>query len=355
MSIALHAAAPSTGIWLQAYPGLGVPALVIASGGTHGPSHLLNDLSLPADADKEYRFAIVTPPASCALALYPDGSYIATPPPGTVNLTDSFVYRLLEDGADLGTATQIIVIGAGTAGSYTATMAALAAGSTYAGGAATYTAPGGAPAYTATMAALVAGSAYAGGAAVYAAPYVETAMEPVTVAEAKLAARVDGTELDAVIAGYISTARQMAEHETGREYVAKTKRYTFTDWPAAGHVMHVHQPTAVAVQHWDGAGWVTLTSGSGFAWGEVDQGVGIAPPLGQAWPALGAIAIGPRVRVDVTAGSATPTTTTPECIKTFIKAAVAFWVDNPTEGASGSLSEAPRLGRLLDPERLWGA
>lgn len=181
--------------------------------------------------------------------------------------------------------------------------------------------------------------------------------EPVTLAEAKLAARlnVDETELDPAVLGYISTARQMAEHETGREYVAKTKRYTFTDWPAADHVMHVHQPTAVAVQHWDGAGWVTLTNGTGFAWGEVDQGVGIAPPLGQAWPALGAIAIGPRVRVDVTAGSATPTTTTPECVKTFIKAAVAFWVDNPTEGASGSLSEAPRLGRLLDPERLWGA
>lgn len=169
MSIALHAAAPSTGVWLQAYPGLGVPALAIAAAGTHGASHLLNDLSLPADADKEYRFAIVTPPASCTLALYPDGSYIATPPPGTVDLTDSFSYRLWEDGTDLGTASQIIVIGAGTAGSYTATMAALSAAAAYAGFAATYTAPG-AGAYTATMASLSAAAAYAGFAATYAPP-----------------------------------------------------------------------------------------------------------------------------------------------------------------------------------------
>lgn len=55
--------------------------------------------------------------------------------------------------------------------SYTATMAALAVATGYAGFAATYAAPGGgAGSHTATMAALAAATAYAGFAATYAAP-----------------------------------------------------------------------------------------------------------------------------------------------------------------------------------------
>lgn len=214
---------------------------------------------------------------------------------------------------------------------------------------------GGAAAYTAAMAALTSSSTVTAFVATYTMPFIDTSTEPVTVSQAKLSARMDGDELDPVVAGYIITARQLAEHETGREYVQKTKRYTYTDWPAADHVMHVYQPSSVAVQWWDGSAWVSMVEGTDFAWGEVDQGVGIAPPVDQTWPTLGAIAIGPRVRIDVTAGSATPTVDTPECVKTFIKACVSFWTDNPTEGAAGSLDEAPRLSRLLDSERLWGA
>lgn len=152
------------------YAGHGVTGDQVPSTGTHGASPIYNDLVLPADAAKEYRWAIQTPPLVGALQAFEDGSYAYAPPGGTVDLTVSFIYRLWEDGIDRGTTTQIIVIGAGSSGSYTAAMASLAAGAVYAGGAAAYAAPGGAPTYLATMAAHLAGNVYAGSAAIYVAP-----------------------------------------------------------------------------------------------------------------------------------------------------------------------------------------
>ncbi|MBK9362993.1 MAG: hypothetical protein IPM99_18765 [Rubrivivax sp.] len=152
------------------YAGHGVRGDAIPSTGTHGPSPLYNDLSLPADAAKEHRWGIVTPPATGALVVYEDGSYAYTPPGGTVDLTATYTYRLWQDGVDLGTASESIVIGAGsgTPGSHTATMAALAAATAYSSFAATYAAPGGgAGSHTATMAALAAATAYSSFAATY--------------------------------------------------------------------------------------------------------------------------------------------------------------------------------------------
>jgi hypothetical protein len=98
------------------YAGHGVRGDQVPSTGTHGPSPIYNDLTLPADAAKEFRWGIVTPPAVGELAIYEDGSYAYTPPPGTVDLTVTYTYRLWVDGVDAGTATETIVIGAGSGG-----------------------------------------------------------------------------------------------------------------------------------------------------------------------------------------------------------------------------------------------
>lgn len=93
------------------YAGHGVRGDAVPSTGTHGPSPIYNDLSLPADAAKEYRWSIVTPPATGTLVPNEDGSFDYTPPPGTVDLVTTFVYRVWEDGVDMGTAPVTIVIG----------------------------------------------------------------------------------------------------------------------------------------------------------------------------------------------------------------------------------------------------
>lgn len=178
--------------------------------------------------------------------------------------------------------------------------------------------------------------------------------EPVSLSEAKAAANIDPTitAFDSKVIGIITAARQMAEHETGRDYVRKTKRYSFTEWPAVDHVMHVFEPTAVAITWWNGTAWVALDA-SAYGYFEQGLGTGIAPALDTTWPVLGRVVGGPRVRVDITSGSETPRANTPECVKLYIKALVAHWVDNPSAASDRSTTEVPFLGRLLDPERLW--
>ena len=87
--------------------GLGVRGSQVPASGDAGAGFLYNDLSLPADADKEVRGLIVTPPAAGTLVVNEDSSFTFTAPDGVY----SFVYRLFVDGADLGTATVTLTVG----------------------------------------------------------------------------------------------------------------------------------------------------------------------------------------------------------------------------------------------------
>ena len=176
--------------------------------------------------------------------------------------------------------------------------------------------------------------------------------EPVTLTEAKLAARIsDTTAFDLLVPGLIAAARQMAEQQTGRLFMAQTWCTELVDWPAAADVLQVHRATAAAVSYWNGTAWVTL-AGSAYVFGDLDNGTALAPATGTAWPTLGARPVGSRVRIDLTAG-ATDADDVPECVKLYIKALCAWWIDNPSAGTPGSLQEAPFLRALLDPVRTW--
>lgn len=104
-----------SGGWLSsAYAGHGVRGDAVPATGTHGAPPLYASLSLPADAANEYRWGIVTPPTVGTLVVGEDGAEDYTPPPGTTDLTVTYVWRLWENGVDLGTATRTIIFGAGS-------------------------------------------------------------------------------------------------------------------------------------------------------------------------------------------------------------------------------------------------
>jgi hypothetical protein len=90
--------------------------------------------------------------------------------------------------------------------------------------------------------------------------------EPVTLAEAKLAARVDSSDLDAFITGAIEVGRRQAEQITGRLYRLQTLREQFADWPTCGNVViPVLNASAAAITYWNGSAWVALaTNAYGF-------------------------------------------------------------------------------------------
>ena len=173
--------------------------------------------------------------------------------------------------------------------------------------------------------------------------------EPLTLAEAKLAARIDAviTVFDSDISRYITAARLMAEQKTGRDFVRKTRRVTLKEWPAATDVLHGYEPVDVAISSWDGTAWQALDANAYAYWAE-DAGTCIAPAIGASWPTLGQVAGGARVRIDITAGPADPRAATPADVKLYIAAMVSHWHDNPGAMVAGNASPNPFIERLLD-------
>lgn len=177
--------------------------------------------------------------------------------------------------------------------------------------------------------------------------------EPVTVDDARDALRIDDHRFDALLPGLISAARAVAEQELGRPLVQQTWRTEMADWPASTDVIPVHRATAAAVSYWNGSAWTTL-SGSAYAFAPNGNGTSLAPALATSWPTLGEIAIGPRVRIDLTAGVATAdAATVPECVKAFIVALVGQLIQSPELSASAAMTQNPLLPRLLDSERIY--
>lgn len=181
-----------------------------------------------------------------------------------------------------------------------------------------------------------------------------TGADPVTLAEAKLAARLDATEvdLDPLIPGFITAAREQAEQLTGRCYRPQVLRTELVDWPAADDVLPVYAATDCAVTYWNGTAWVIL-SNSAYVYAASDSGTVLAPVTNTSWPTLGDRPVGARVRIDLTAGPASPTAVD-ESVKLYIKAAVSTWVNNPDAAATKALEVSPLFERLLDGQKLYG-
>lgn len=105
---------------------LGSTILAETATGDHGAGYLYNDVD-SGDEGKEFRGLIVTPPSAGTFFAFEDGSFSLDAPDGSY----TFVYRLYVDGADLGTATASITIGATSTASLDVTTDAAA----FAGGA----------------------------------------------------------------------------------------------------------------------------------------------------------------------------------------------------------------------------
>ena len=185
-----------------------------------------------------------------------------------------------------------------------------------------------------------------------------TGAEPVALEEAKLAARVDNdlgdaSSLDGLIAGLITSAREQAEHLTGRTYREQVIRFELCDWPTVGNVLAVNAASSGEVTYWDGSDWVDLDDADVVvAPSEGGNGTVVVPALGATWPDLVQVAAGPRVRIDLTAGPADPEGV-PESVKLYIKAQVGAWLKTPEAIAGGTLTRHPLFDRLLDRERIW--
>lgn len=82
------------------------------------------------------------------------------------------------------------------------------------------------------------------------------AVEPVSLAEAKLHLRVDSTDEDALISSLITAARQHAEHVTRRAFITQTWEVQMDGWPD-GDTIEVPLPplqSVTSVSYYDAGG-----------------------------------------------------------------------------------------------------
>lgn len=70
--------------------------------------------------------------------------------------------------------------------------------------------------------------------------------EPITVDELKLFARIDGTEEDALLEGFIIGVREAAELYLGRALMTQTIRMVLDIWPETG-ILELPQPPLLSI------------------------------------------------------------------------------------------------------------
>jgi uncharacterized phiE125 gp8 family phage protein len=177
------------------------------------------------------------------------------------------------------------------------------------------------------------------------------AIEPVTLAEARLFCRVDGTGEDALLSSLIAAARQDAETQLQRSLITQGWRLVLDAFPAGA--IELERGTVLSVTsitYADMSGATQTMAPADYATDLSGCPGRITPAYGKTWPAaLPQIA---AVNMDYTAGFGAAAADVPEGIKRWIKMRVAtIYAHREEVGATGSTPHFFVAG-LLDPWRV---
>lgn len=178
--------------------------------------------------------------------------------------------------------------------------------------------------------------------------------EPVTLAEAKLHCRVDGSEDDARITALITSARRLAEQKTGRAFAPQTWELALDEFPEAFMLLPAPITAITSVKYIDAAGVEQTLDPSGYQLDKDSLPGYLVPAYGTAWPS-------PRlqanaVRVRYTCGHAVADSQL-AALKTWMLVAIGTWHKHAEATVDGSLNELPRtyVDGLLDEYKVFFA
>lgn len=179
------------------------------------------------------------------------------------------------------------------------------------------------------------------------------AVEPLTLAEAKLHCRVDGSDEDALITALIVAAREQAEHETGRALVTQTWELVHDAFPEAFVLRRAPIQSVTSLKYLDSADGTEQTLDPADYLLDKDSEPGyVVPAYGKAWPATWPVPNAVRVRYVCGYGLAAAV---PVAIKQWMLLAIGtMYAERETiiAGQAASLPDRFWAG-LLDPYRLY--
>lgn len=174
--------------------------------------------------------------------------------------------------------------------------------------------------------------------------------EPVTLAEAALQCKVDGTEDNALITSLIVAARQQAEHITGRALITQTWDLALDAFPAAEIALKkLPVQSITSVKYLDSTGTEQTIDSANYTLDIYDSTAHwLIPAVNYDWPVTYDAANAVKIQFVTGYGAAAAV---PDSIKIWIKLAVNTMYNQRDALIDSRFGEVPRdfFAALLDP------
>jgi len=180
----------------------------------------------------------------------------------------------------------------------------------------------------------------------------EPAVEPVSLPEAKLWCKVDGTEDDALITGLIKAVRRSAEHLMQRTLITTTWELVRDAFDPQLRLEMPKILSVVSLKYLDVNGVQQTLDPADYVL-DADSSPGyLVPAYGKAWPSTyGQIN---AVRARYTAGYGATADLVPESIKAWMQLHIEHYHKNRGAAVIGTIvSPLPYAEGLLDEGRVW--
>lgn len=181
--------------------------------------------------------------------------------------------------------------------------------------------------------------------------YTAPAAEPVTLEEAKIDLRVDGTADNALITSLIVGARMEAERVAGRSFVTRTMEMQVDRWPAGPFVLRLGPVTAItSLTYYDNTNTLQTVSSSDYTLISDTDPALLVPAVGLSWPSASLRDYSP-IRLRYVAGYGAYTVV-PDEFKRLIRALVA--IDYESRDEMTASQERQRTHILTRLQAEWG-
>lgn len=191
-------------------------------------------------------------------------------------------------------------------------------------------------------------------------PFIAPAVEPVTLAEARLQCRFDAgdTSWDTRLSAFIVAARNMAEHEIGQRLITQTWQLQLDGWPAGdGGIVLPQTPvqSVVSLVYVNSAGTpITLTANTAYRLDTRGELAVIRPAYNTSWP-TDTLQDSAVITATYVVGFGASGAAVPQSIREWILAHVAAMCEQPAAVSEMGtrIAALPYLARLLDPWRVY--
>lgn len=186
--------------------------------------------------------------------------------------------------------------------------------------------------------------------------------DPVSLAEARLHIRADSdTSEDALVSAWITAAREIAEHYTGRALAQVTLELALDCFPAyEDDVIDLPMPPVASITHvkyTDETGTEQTITSTAYALSAYGDARRIAPTYGNYWPSTQSIPDAVRIRYIAgyaATGQGAGYTVAPKAVKAALQLMVAWMSEHRGDEMDADDIQPPAAKSLLNTIRLWG-